>query len=241
MLENGYVLLHRKIQNWEWFSHPATRDVFIYLFLTANYEDGRFMGVDIKRGQKVTSISNLSKVLGFSERQIRTAINHLKTTGELTSKRHPKFSLFTVLNYEEYQQATGKTTSERQANDSQATTKEESNKAIKQKEYIYMPDFEKFWKAYPKKVGKQNAIKIFQKIDPMSEELFEKIIAEVEWQKKFGSMQDKQYCKDPERWLRDKRWDDERIERNTFQNGNSSQQPKGEEDKRQWLFPPKQA
>ena len=245
MLENGFIVLNRKILNWEWYDDVNVKILFLHLLLTVNYEDKNWRGITIKRGQRVTSISKLSAETKLSVKQIRTALNKLIATNEVANETTAQHSIITVNNYSKYQDRANETASEGQtegkrgANEGQQWNKD--NKANKEKQNIYMPDFEKFWKAYPKKVGKQSAIKIFQKIDPMSEELFEKIIAEVEWQKKFGSMQDKQYCKDPERWLRDKRWEDERIERNTFQNGNSSQQPKGEEDKRQWLFPPKQA
>ena len=42
MLENGFIVLHRKIVNWEWYKDPATRIVFEHLILTANYEEKRF-------------------------------------------------------------------------------------------------------------------------------------------------------------------------------------------------------
>ena len=175
------------------------------------------------------------KTGGLCRKGIYHARNALKQAGLIDFKSNgTKATSYKITKLYETCTTTQATT---QATTQGTATLNKQNKT-KQNKDIYIPDFEKFWKAYPKKVGKQNAIKIFQKIDPMSEELFEKIIAEVEWQKKFGSMQDKQYCKDPERWLRDKRWEDERIERNAFQNGNSSQQPKGEEDNREWLYPP---
>lgn len=70
--------------------------------------------------------------------------------------------------------------------------------------------FEEFWKAYPLKMGKQAAIKSWEKIKPDTA-LIEKIIQAVEdaklskqWQKDNG-----QYIPHPTTWLNQGRWDDE--------------------------------
>lgn len=70
--------------------------------------------------------------------------------------------------------------------------------------------FEKFWEAYPRKVGKGAARKIWAKLKP-PEELVEKMIAAVaeqrktpQWQKDGG-----QYIPHPATWLSQDRWDDE--------------------------------
>lgn len=39
----------------------------------------------------------------MSEMQIRTAIGHLKSTGEITTSSHAKYTLITVVNYDLYQ------------------------------------------------------------------------------------------------------------------------------------------
>lgn len=72
------------------------------------------------------------------------------------------------------------------------------------------PKFDQFWTTYPKKVGKKEARKAFEKINP-SEELLKKILSAVEEQSK-----SKQWLKDggeyipnPTTWLNQERWDDE--------------------------------
>ena len=53
-------------------------------------------------------------------REVRTAISHLKSTGEVTCKTYPKYTVFTVKNYCEYQQSD-------MQNDSQMTDNRHSN------------------------------------------------------------------------------------------------------------------
>ena len=51
----------------------------------------------------MTSINKLSEETGLTVRQIRTALEHLISTGELTSKSYNKNRIITVVNYEKYQ------------------------------------------------------------------------------------------------------------------------------------------
>lgn len=67
-----------------------------------------------------------------------------------------------------------------------------------------------FWRVYPKKVGKQDALKSFKKIKP-SKELLDKMVAVIEeaknteqWTKNNG-----QYIPNPATWLNQGRWEDD--------------------------------
>lgn len=78
---DGWVKVHRKLLDWEWFRDVNTSHLFLYCLLKANCKPGRFMGVDIKRGQFATSYAKICLETGLSLQQARTAINHLKITG----------------------------------------------------------------------------------------------------------------------------------------------------------------
>ena len=71
--------------------------------LMANYADSKFEGIDVKRGQLVTSLPSLAKQTSLSIQQVRTSLAHLISTGELTSKAYPKYRVITVVKYDEYQ------------------------------------------------------------------------------------------------------------------------------------------
>lgn len=103
MPNGGFIKLHRSILDWEWYGDRNTRDLFIHLLLKANHEPTKWKGITVERGQTVTGRLALSKELGISERSVRTALNHLKSTNELTIKATNKYSLVTIVNYAKYQ------------------------------------------------------------------------------------------------------------------------------------------
>lgn len=133
--KSTWVKIDRNILDWGWYQDANTMRVFIHLLLKANIKANAFMGVTVHRGQLVTSYDTLSRELKLSNRSIRTAIKHLKMTGEVTSKVYPKFSLITVLNYDKYQgQVTSETSGKRQASDKQVTGKRQQSKNIRMEE-----------------------------------------------------------------------------------------------------------
>ena len=133
---NGFVKLHRKLIAWGWYQDYVVKDVFLQLLLTANFKDSQWMGITLKKGQLVTSYKHLSEDLAFSVRQVRTAIDKLKSTGEITTEATNRFTIITVVNWEEYQlfdekmtsEATSNQTNERQTSDKQATNKRQQRK-----------------------------------------------------------------------------------------------------------------
>lgn len=146
LMNNGYIRIYRQLIEWEWFTEPNTLQVWIYCLMRANWKDNRFRGQLIPRGSFVTSQANIGEDLNLTIREVRTALNHLKSTGEITVKTTNKWSVITVENYSLYQdddddsdrqndtQADTQTTTKRQSNDIQTTTNEESkesNKVIK--------------------------------------------------------------------------------------------------------------
>lgn len=101
---NGYINLHRKLIEWEWYSDPNTKSLFIHLLLTASWKDAKWHGIEVKRGDVVTGRKELSRILGISEQSIRTSMARLKSTSEITSKTTNKYSVISINNYDTYQQ-----------------------------------------------------------------------------------------------------------------------------------------
>lgn len=115
-----FIKLYDKILNWEWYQHPNTLCLFIHLLLKANYKDTSFQGHVIRRGQLVTSITRLSTSTGLTFQQTRTALEHLQSTGEITSESRLQCRVITVLKYDDYQSATSGTAGEQQAINTQS-------------------------------------------------------------------------------------------------------------------------
>lgn len=106
---NGYITIDKKIIDWEWYKSHNEMILFIHLLLICNYESKTWRGIKIKRGQLVTSYQSLSTQTGLSIRSVRTAINNLVSTGELTSKPTNLYSLVTICKYDDYQNKNNKT------------------------------------------------------------------------------------------------------------------------------------
>lgn len=130
-----YIKLSRKILEWEWYSDINTCRLFIHMLLKANWKDGRFQGENIERGSFVSSYQNLSIETGLSIKNVRTALEHLKSTGEVAVNRHAKYSVFTIKNYDQYQSTGNQPAVNRQSTGSQPATIEEGKKE-RRKEYI---------------------------------------------------------------------------------------------------------
>lgn len=164
---NGFVKLERGILDWEWYEDTYTARLFFHCILKANWKAGNWKGQPYERGQFITSLPSLAKELGCSERNIRTALKHLISTGELTSKATNKYRIITVCNYDKYQSSDRQTdrqvTGNRQTSDRQVTADEEY-KEIKNKRSnnIYASSFEEIWKIYPKKKEKSASYKAYQ-------------------------------------------------------------------------------
>ena len=100
---NGFVKFERKIADWGWYKDVNTFKLFFHLILFANFTDGEFMGIPIKKGQIARSYKELSTQTGLTEKEIRTALKHLINTGEVAEERHQKFKVYTIKNYSLYQ------------------------------------------------------------------------------------------------------------------------------------------
>ena len=143
--------MYRKFMQWEWYTNTNTKSLFIHCLLRANWKPGVWQGIHYDAGDFITSLPSLSEETGLSIQQVRTALGHLISTGELTStstdkstgKKLTKFRIITVNNWNEYQtdnrqngnQATGKATDNQQTSNSRY----KNNKNNKKDKEVYMP------------------------------------------------------------------------------------------------------
>ena len=100
----NWIKIYSNLLNWEWYKNTNTKSLFIHCLLKANWKDGKFEGIDIPRGSFVTGRKILAEELNMSEQEVRTALNHLISTNEITKKTTSKFTIISITNYELYQQ-----------------------------------------------------------------------------------------------------------------------------------------
>jgi hypothetical protein len=154
----GYIKLNRKILDWEWYSDCVVKSLFIHCLIEANHAPKTWRGIEIERGQFITSIETLKTKTGISNQSLRTALNKLKLTGEISIKSTNRFTLITVINYDTYQgkdeetnkpankQLTRQLTNNQQTTNKQLTTtkndKNKKNEENKRKEASPVFDIE---------------------------------------------------------------------------------------------------
>jgi hypothetical protein len=173
----GYFPLWRKIVDWGWYKDSNTKSVFIHLLLKTNREEKDYLGFTIYPGQCVTGRKKLSVDLGLSERQVRTALKHLKATNEITIKTTNKFSIITLNNYKKYlpekyynfKKETSKKSNNRPANDQQPTTTNKDKKEKKDNKRENPPK---------RRYGEFKKVLTDEELDKLKEKLGEQTTAE---------------------------------------------------------------
>lgn len=144
MVNSGYIKIHRKIIDWEWYTDSNVKSLFLHCLIKANHKKKSWQGIEIDRGSFITSYAKLALELNLSIQQIRTAIGKLKSTNEVTFKTTSKYSVISINNYDDYQeinkQVNRQITNEQQTNNNQITTtnnekneKNDKNKDTKHK------------------------------------------------------------------------------------------------------------
>ena len=128
-----FIKIDRNIENWRWYQNANTFRVFIHCLLSASVKLHEWEGITIKRGEFPTSYDKIANTLNLTNQQVRTAINHLKSTGEITTKPYSKFQVISIVNYGYYQdKPTGKSTPNQQAVNIQLTVNQQHLKNNKE-------------------------------------------------------------------------------------------------------------
>lgn len=100
----GWIKIHRKFLDWEWYDDANVFRLFVHLLLNANYEPSKYRGVVLAPGSVLTGRILLSEQTGLSQQQIRTALDKLKSTNEITIKTSNKSSIISIVSWNEYQE-----------------------------------------------------------------------------------------------------------------------------------------
>ena len=157
----GWIKLHRKLIEWEWYSDQNTKSLFIHCLIKANIKDKVWRGVIINKGQFFTSIGNLAFELGLSVKQIRISISKLEGTGDIVHEGASKGTKITVCNYSTYQwnvemkgQAEGQTKGKQRASKGQQHKKEEKeeNNNIEYRQQKFIDDLSLFSDKYDRDI-----------------------------------------------------------------------------------------
>lgn len=125
---SGWVKIYREILEWEWYGDHNTSRLFLHLLLRANHKENKWRGTTIPCGSVLTGRTALAKETGMTEQQIRTSLDKLKSTNEITIKPTNKYSIIAIRNWDHYQQDNQQTTAQITNNQPASNHKQECKK-----------------------------------------------------------------------------------------------------------------
>jgi len=106
-MTEGWVSIYRQI-----FDNKDLKDnnhllIFIYMVVHASHKPTivtyRRKRVVLKRGQLTVSLRDLCKRFNLTERKVRTILRNLETTQSLTHTLFKQLSVYTIVNYNKFQ------------------------------------------------------------------------------------------------------------------------------------------
>lgn len=110
----GWISIHRQIwDSWVWEEKPFSRgQAWIDLLLLANHEDKKVCHngslVEVKRGERITSIKQLEGRWGWSNRKVKRYLDMLQEDGMIVYKSTTKKTTYTIVNYNVWQGEEGR-------------------------------------------------------------------------------------------------------------------------------------
>lgn len=132
--KSNFVLINRSIFDWGWWKDIYVSHLFVSLILLANHNVKVVKGIEINRGQHLTSVKELSFITGMSETAIKTSLKKLKSTGEIVDDVKPnKYRIITIVNYDKFQGIVSRSTTNN-ATDNATTNNNNISKDILNKE-----------------------------------------------------------------------------------------------------------
>lgn len=113
----NFVLINRSIFEWGWWKDIYVSHLFVSLILLANHNAKVVKGIEINRGQHLTSVKELSFITGMSETAIKSSLKKLKSTGEIVDDVKPnKYRIITIVNYDKFQGIVSRSTTDNATN-----------------------------------------------------------------------------------------------------------------------------
>jgi hypothetical protein len=164
--------------------------------------------VHLKPGQFIFGRHSAAKELGIPPSTIRNYLTLLQSWENLDIQPGQHYSIISIRNWDIYQTDSPKIGQPKRTTKGQP---KDTNKNDKNKEHM-LKCFERFWKEYPKKVGKKKAREKFLKLS-LDEERFKEIMEALRTQKESPQWKRDggQYIPHPATWLQEERWEDEHM------------------------------
>lgn len=204
-------------------------EAWLDLLMSANHRDNEVMigyeQFSCRRGECMISYREWARRWNWSESRVRRMFQSWKKNGQIsTHTTTRKTTHVRICNYEIYHgerrtddaASDAQVTHERRTSESQVTTTKECKNEKNDKNNTPLTprwgddSFDRFWAAYPRKVGKGAAVKSWARIKKPGEVLTT-ILAALKWQTRSEqwTRDGGQYIPHPATYLNQRRWEDE--------------------------------
>ena len=105
----------------------------MFILLSVNHKDKSYRGKLVKAGSMLTGRDILAQKTNLSVQQVRTCLERLKSTNEITIETNSQGTIIHVVNFEKYQLETNEITNNQPTINQQVTT----NKNVKNEKNIF--------------------------------------------------------------------------------------------------------
>lgn len=213
LYDGAFQLARKLFESTIWLKKPSQwGKIWIYIIGKVNHKNKN----GFERGQRFFNFSEEIRNIGndITYHQIISFLKFAKTTKMITTTKTTRGIVIKVLKYDYFQtlgnyktitETTTKTTSEPQQNHNRTITINNNDKNDKKDKNSIATPFERFWTAYPKKVGRKPTQR---KFSTLKEEIMPKIFEELEKQK-LSKQWREGFIPNPLTWLNQERWNDE--------------------------------
>ena len=105
----GWIKVHRKLaEHWLWYEKPFDKArAWLDLLIMVNHKDRKIMFdgslIEVKAGQKITSLRQLSERWGWSTKKVKSFLECLENDKMLTFTSDKKKTVISIDNYSLYQ------------------------------------------------------------------------------------------------------------------------------------------
>ena len=130
-MQRGYIKIWRKLEDSGLLQMPNTLCLFMVMLMKAVYKPCKVGMAELTRGQLSAGVHQLCGWTGLSTQNVRTSLNHMHKLNIITSKSTNKYTIYTFVNYNEYQDIdvppNKLPTNDQQTGNKQLTTEEDIN------------------------------------------------------------------------------------------------------------------
>ncbi len=102
--DKDYILINENLLKREWSNDPRTLSLFLHILMMANPNPSvdKRTGIQLEKGQLLTTKTSLAKQCGLSPRQLQAGMERLKKSGAISVQSTKKILIISVCGFEDF-------------------------------------------------------------------------------------------------------------------------------------------